>query len=170
MRMLRIEQQAIGANGAIHPHLYNWLALAGHRVVPSKGIITASLSAAEVTAYFDSTGQGKQGGEYDGWAICNGNNGTPNLAGRFIRVLNTGGGSTGGSDSSAHTHAVDPASATSGAPSATVVVAAGVGTTVATDTHTHATDVASTTSGAASSSDNRPAYYDLVSLMRTGGA
>jgi hypothetical protein len=33
---------------------------------------------------FDGTGRGVVGGDQDGWALCNGNNGTPNLANRFI--------------------------------------------------------------------------------------
>jgi len=33
--------------------------------------------------FFDGTGRGIIGGDYDGWAICNGNNGTPNLLSRF---------------------------------------------------------------------------------------
>lgn len=33
---------------------------------------------------FDTTGRGKISGDYDGWAICNGNNGTPNLTDRFL--------------------------------------------------------------------------------------
>ena len=89
MRMLRIEQQALGANGAIHPHLYNWLALAGLRVVPSFGIVAVNLTAPQVAAYFDATGLGKTGGEYDGWAICNGSNGTPVLAN--YSIMRTGG-------------------------------------------------------------------------------
>jgi hypothetical protein len=33
--------------------------------------------------FFDGTGRGILGGDYDGWAICNGNNGTINLQGFF---------------------------------------------------------------------------------------
>jgi len=33
---------------------------------------------------FDGTGKGIVGSKMEGWAICNGNNGTPNLRGRFI--------------------------------------------------------------------------------------
>jgi hypothetical protein len=33
---------------------------------------------------FDTTGKGRIGLEYDGWAICNGANGTPNLTDRFL--------------------------------------------------------------------------------------
>lgn len=42
-----------------------------------------------------------------GWALCDGNNGTPNLTNRFIRSVSGAGenpGSTGGADSSAHSH------------------------------------------------------------------
>ncbi len=34
--------------------------------------------------YFDGTGKGLTTAEWDGWAICNGNNGTPNLTDKFI--------------------------------------------------------------------------------------
>jgi hypothetical protein len=33
--------------------------------------------------FFDGTGRGILGGDYDGWAICNGANGTPNFLSRF---------------------------------------------------------------------------------------
>lgn len=33
---------------------------------------------------FDGTGLGTVGGDWDGWAICNGQNGTPNLSNLFI--------------------------------------------------------------------------------------
>jgi hypothetical protein len=33
--------------------------------------------------YFDGTGRGLIGGDVDGWALCNGQNGTPNLEGFF---------------------------------------------------------------------------------------
>jgi hypothetical protein len=69
---------------------------------------------------------------------------------------------TGGSK--AHTHTVDPASVTSGAPSATTIVASGTGATVASDTHTHDVDVVSTTS---SSSSNVPPYIAVYMWKRT---
>lgn len=40
-------------------------------------------NASDVSTYFNGTGLGI-GGEFLGWAICNGNNGTPDLRGRFI--------------------------------------------------------------------------------------
>lgn len=36
------------------------------------------------TANFDATGLGILSGNWDGWALCNGNNGTPNLTDRFV--------------------------------------------------------------------------------------
>jgi hypothetical protein len=36
------------------------------------------------SSYFDGTGKGILGTEWDGWALCNGNNGTSNLTDRFI--------------------------------------------------------------------------------------
>jgi hypothetical protein len=34
---------------------------------------------------FDGTGRGLVGGDLDGWAVCNGSNGTPNLMGRNLK-------------------------------------------------------------------------------------
>jgi hypothetical protein len=33
---------------------------------------------------FDKDGKGKAGGQYDGWQICNGNNGSPDMSDQFI--------------------------------------------------------------------------------------
>jgi hypothetical protein len=35
---------------------------------------------------FDGTGRGNVGGEWDGWALCNGQNGTPDLTKNFFIV------------------------------------------------------------------------------------
>ena len=50
-------------------------------VVPKGGVIMWSGSSA---GNFDGTGKGLVGGTLEGWALCNGNNGTPNLIDRFI--------------------------------------------------------------------------------------
>jgi len=42
----------------------------------------------KVENYFDGTGLGLVGQDWDGWAICNGNNGTPDLRDRFIVSAN----------------------------------------------------------------------------------
>lgn len=65
-----------------------------------------NLSSQDITDYFTG-GLGNVNGPYAGKAICNGSNGTPNIANRFIRAVTGAAGTTGGSDSSAHTHAID---------------------------------------------------------------
>jgi hypothetical protein len=196
-------------------------------LMPPKSVITANLSASDVSTNFDGTGLGNAAGPYAGWAICNGNNGTPNLTAKFVRISATAAGATGGSDSIAHTHAIDhthPAF-TSGAEAShthatpahghalpvgfdggsvyftsmgdgtpiygsfvttanrgTVLEQAassqltrqgttdtsGAGTTGAGSAHSHTVSppAFAGTSGAASVTDNRPAYYELVALMR----
>lgn len=198
-------------------------------MMPPKSIITANLTAADVTSNFDATGLGRNPGSYAGWAICNGSNGTPNLAGRFVRINAAASGALGGSDTiAAHTHAIDHdhAAFTSGAeaehthltpdhqhfvpigfdgnnvffnqdamgnPVYGSIVAAnahtfmpqpsnpiptntrlattdnsGHGTTGAGTAHSHAVDppAFTGTSGPSPASDNRPAYLELVALMR----
>jgi hypothetical protein len=134
---------------------------------------------------------------YVGWAICNGNNGTPNLADRFIRSNVTGAGGTGGADTVAHTHSIPsgtsgdttlttaqiPAHAHSFATAVKRYVGDASGShawpgagTNAKDyygtesdggtggSHNHTTPAG--TSGAASNTNNMPAYFELVFLMR----
>jgi len=48
--------------------------------MPVKTVVNVALSAAEVSLYFDSTGRAQLTSPYAGWAVCNGNNGTPNLS------------------------------------------------------------------------------------------
>lgn len=110
IKPLRTAQPAIRGGPPLDGDLYRWLAslmTAVQLAVPPKGIVLASLTAAEVSANFDGTGLGNSPGKYEGWAICNGNNGTPSLDGRFPRFEVSAAGGTGGSDSSAHTHAID---------------------------------------------------------------
>lgn len=258
LKPLRTGQPAVRGGAPLDGDLYRWLAslvTAVNFAIPPKGIVMAYLTAVEVAAYFDGTGLGNRPGPYEDWALCNGSNGTPNLASKFMRVNNAGDGTTGGSDSSAHTHAIDHdhgsftsaaesghthaidhdhGSFTSGAGSAhshtagslvadiainnndleqlrvsasftanrvltgadnagaasstamtvatqidgtsatesahthAVDVPALTGTSGASSGHTHSIDVPSitATSGAASATDNRPAYQELVALMR----
>ncbi len=72
--------------------------------IPSGSIINVYLTAQNIADNFDSTGLGNVN-SYIGWAICNGSNGTPNLASKFIRYSIVESGATGGSDSqAAHSH------------------------------------------------------------------
>ncbi len=197
------------------------------QLMPPKSIVATYLTGPEISARFSGTGLGNADTAYEGWAICNGNNGTPNLAGRFLRFNATAAGATGGSDTSPHTHGIDHdhASFTSGSESGhthptpnhqhvlpfgydgsafyyavdaslTPIFGSTVGTmdratpgfyatgngatrlgftaddggstTGASSGHNHSIDVPalSATSGAASATENRPAYFELVALMR----
>ncbi len=71
-------------------------------MVPAKGCLPAYLDANDLDE-FDGTGLGLTHGTYKGWAICNGNNGTPDLRNRFVRGVETAAGATGGSDTHFHT-------------------------------------------------------------------
>jgi hypothetical protein len=200
-------------------------------VFPLSGIINSYLSAADIAANFDSTGKGIKK-TYIGWAICNGSNGTPNLASKFIRESVTASGATGGSDTqAAHTHAMphdhdinhDHGVFNSGSESShthtggslcadidfftnaikykyashnstamykfnptqsgssdTSALTAGVvvdGTTDSGSSHLHTVDVpalgayntgasSNPNTGTLAATDNKPAYFELVPLMR----
>ena len=80
--------------------------------IPLKVVCPAYLSAGDISTNFDGTGLGTTT-RWIGWAICNGNNGTPNLNNVFPRWSTVAAGTTGGEDTNSHTHAAG----TSGAPS-----------------------------------------------------
>jgi hypothetical protein len=84
--MMRAGQLATDVGGVIHRDFVRWLAnlvgIIGFGIVPARGIVAAKLSGAEVLANFDATGLGVRGGQYDGWAVCNGNNGTDDWSGQ----------------------------------------------------------------------------------------
>lgn len=161
---------------------------------PYRGVALVALTADEITQWFDVDGLGLASGPYRGWGICNGNDGRPSLDGKFPRFATTAAGGTGGSDSSAHAHST-PAHAHDGtglfahvdiSPAGGQVLLeraahAFTSTHEATATSASASAVARTnaaivagttaadgagTSGAASASDNRPAFYELVPVMR----
>jgi hypothetical protein len=185
-------------------------------LTPPKGIINAYLSSAEIVDNFDATGNGVSA-SYLGWAICNGNNGTPNLASKFIRESVTAAGTTGGSDTqAAHTHDINHTHGanTSGNEAAhthaagsflaqigtdgtylytrnetgsqwtsnarqtigwsitntNVTCVAGIqGSSAAGSSHNHSTPalvLGATNSGTLAATDNRPAYFELVPLMK----
>ena len=148
-------------------------------VVPPKGIIMASLAAADVTNFFDGTGLGVTGGSYHKWAICNGNNGTPNLTDVFVRFSATAAGATGGSDDSGHTHGPGSFAAKikflAGSIETDEVSASWTSDLNATATGWTRSAVANArtegsgvigTSATSSGTDNRPAFHTLVALMR----
>jgi hypothetical protein len=83
-----------------------WAAPPSGGGVPVGVIVFAALSAANIASLF-TAGLGNNGDTWEGWAICDGGNGTPNLAGLFVRASVVEAGGTGGTDSGAHTHAID---------------------------------------------------------------
>lgn len=130
-----------------------------------------------------------------GWALCDGNNGTPNLSGRFIKGTSSNPGSTGGAATHGHTvtqpdnHAAITHSGaavgnhTVGSIAATGTAAVKIGTsgtTAAANSHTHAApsiDAHSVTqpsqhaaqshSGAAVDTVNsEPSYYALAFIQK----
>lgn len=99
---------------------------------------------------------------------------TTGLTGRYIKIASTA-GTTGGSSSATvtdpgHTHVVDPAAFSSGAPSSTVVVQAGAGTTVASSTHMHTINVPATTSASSTTGITvtfEPPYFEFILCEKT---
>jgi hypothetical protein len=86
IQMMRPGQLAADIGGAIHRDFVRWLtqlvSTISLGIVPARGILSAKLSGAEVLANFDATGLGNRNGPYDGWAICNGSNGTDDWSGQ----------------------------------------------------------------------------------------
>ena len=142
-------------------------------LLPAKAVVGFNLTADDVSGSFNSSGLGKSSGLYDGWAICNGNNGTPDLSDKFVRLSVAVAGGTGGSDAQTHTLSdaggaeVNLTSETvkrkhpSSGPSfsyddiGTLGASGGSGTIASTPLL-----------GSTDSADNMPAYYGLVPLMR----
>lgn len=54
------------------------------RKLYSGGYGDVKLFVGNPSGLFDGTGRGVIGGMQDGWALCNGNNGTPSMANRFV--------------------------------------------------------------------------------------
>ena len=54
--------------------------------VPKRTILAVDLTSSQITANFDQTGLGMTETEFEGYAICNGSNGTPQLAGRTLAM------------------------------------------------------------------------------------
>ena len=173
LKPLPSNQPAVRGGPPLDGDLHRWLSsiqTAIDNAVPPGTIKWAKLAAADIALHFDGTGLGKNPGRWARWAICNGSNGTDDYNGRFFRANTAGSGATGGSDSSSHTHSIahDHEVFTSSTEDASGTVQTGAGSGVAQNGHAHEIDVPSFTgtSGAASATDNRPAYHELVPLMR----
>lgn len=95
----------------------------------------------------------------DGFALCDGNNGTPDLTDRFV----VGAGDTydPGDTGGAATHTHDSGSLSTGGPSASSWTQAQLGIQVATNVHTHDVD-----SGSTDTASSLPPYYALAFIMK----
>jgi hypothetical protein len=162
---------------------------------PPRFISYVYMNSTDASTYFDGTGLGYFDKAYSGWAICNGSNGTPNLADKFVRCKASGtiaAGATGGNDSSSHTHdrgvhqhltavGFDAYGIYGNADGGGAGYLPTYGSTVVTKNRIWtATTTAATTdlrqaytntdgsgnTGAASATDNKPAYYELIPVMR----
>lgn len=132
----------------------------GWGLIPRKGIIAFNDAIANVPA---------------GYVLCDGNNDTPNLVGRFIQGAGTGYafGATGGSATMAHTHTMAHSHTYSG--STTYInpqAMADSGGAQYAGHHEHS--YSGTTSGAststtsgASNTENRPPFTNLPFIMKT---
>lgn len=98
---LRAAQPAAEPGGALHRDFYRWLNLllaqSNSNVLPIGSIVGANLSAADIALYF-SSGLGVDGNRWEGWAICDGSNGTPNLDGKWVRYETAEAGGSGNID------------------------------------------------------------------------
>jgi hypothetical protein len=118
----------------------------------------------------------------DGWALCDGTSGTPDLTSRFIKnatTLATDVGDTGGADTHSHTgsnhsHSVPSHShqRTFGNSSGSGSRGSGANTNAAEHPHTHPTGASSSNSGTtgnaapnAPASDNEPPFIEVAFIM-----
>lgn len=104
----------------------------------------------------------------EGWLLCDGTYGTPNLQDKFIYGVTSGQnpGGTGGAASSSHEHSVDiPAFSTGGPSSVYTRVYEIGGQHVASNTHTHSADPNAFTSASAPVS-TIPPYFKLAFIMK----
>ncbi len=99
----------------------------------------------------------------DGWALCNGSSGTPNLSDRFVYSVSNGENPGASGGMTTHNHLVNPPQVNSNGNSLTTPVGAGSGTVAARDIHDHVVDIPSFTSADGSS---MPPYYKLAFVMK----
>jgi hypothetical protein len=114
----------------------------------------------------------------NGWALCDGQNGTPDLRGKFVRgAPGLGPYASGGSDthihtSPAHLHSVDPPARTTSNNSGTGFTAgnAFVSQEASRHTHTHTVDIpafdSATTAVTIDPASNVPAHFTLAYIMK----
>ncbi|MBY0434951.1 MAG: hypothetical protein K2U26_12650 [Cyclobacteriaceae bacterium] len=184
-------------NGWVKAAGNNNVSLSGNATVNGNTNVTGTISASNYA--LNNTGNGSvpvggiimwSGSPFavpTGWALCDGNNGTPNLLDRFI--VGAGGsyalGNTGGANAITltdaqsglpnHNHGISDPGHVHGTPGATTVGGTGLGYTGGSITFPLATTESATTgvsvnfSGAQNATqphENRPPYYALAYIMK----
>lgn len=168
-----------GSGDTVEPAYKKTLAIqntSGNAITPPIGLIAMWLGAlADIPA---------------GWYVCDGNNGTPNLQDKFIKIANdtseignTGGSNTHSHSSISHTHTATGThthTGSTGGPSSTANKSGQEANGWTNSTHTHALTVGTSTATYQNTNidcdtvDNQPAYrtaaYIMFSFPVGGGA
>jgi microcystin-dependent protein len=146
------------------------------KAMPSGGIILWANSIATIPV---------------GYYLCDGNNGTPNLVGKFVQGAGSGYavGLTGGDALSLHSHTLSHShtmyhshtfSGTTGQGGTTANAQAGGSSSFQISTHTHdysgttagannstTSDASNTTTSGSSNTENRPPFLTLANIMKS---
>ena len=121
-----------------------------------------------LTDKFDGTGLGLDTSVERGFALCNGNNGTPDLSGKFITGLGTGDydtiGNTGGEEEHTLTLAEIPSHNHNLLPDSDG--SSGDGSTATRGAATNDATLGSGLAGGGGAHENRPPYYVLAYVMK----
>ncbi len=99
----------------------------------------------------------------DGWVLCNGSSGTPDLTNRFIYGVSNGEDPGGSGGTTTHSHNVNPPSVNTQSSPQYEDVSAGVNYSVSRNDHNHNVDIPMFSSESASS---LPPFYKLAFIMK----
>lgn len=158
IRQLRAEFFAKDGDVTLQAGKTVYVSGGGEISVPVGGIILWSGSVASIPT---------------GWALCDGNNGTPDLTDRFVVGAgdtydpgDTGGATTDTSSSDSHSHS-DGSLATSASSSTWEIGTFVSGTYASRSSHTHTISGTTGSDSHSHSVDILPPYYALAYIMRT---
>lgn len=107
MESLQASQKSAEEDGSIHRGFFRWLDRLLAKVNQTDFISEVryvDISSDDVANFFDTDGLGVRGKRFFGWALCNGSNGTRNLAGKIIRASVTAAGGAGDVSGTAATY------------------------------------------------------------------